>query len=147
MEVGDVRDRRQAVSGKIDVWIERHAPDEEPAPPVLVHDADGAILITINDKAALRRKRKEEQHVAARQGRDEGFLRIDRISARQRQRHDAGRCRSWHLHPSIKSPNVPAAVAVILKSRPVTDPTDGRCVFHGRSQLMLFTKSWYCSSL
>ena len=68
--------------------IERDLRDEELAARVLGHDADRLVLIAIDDEALLRRNREERQHVAARQRRDERFLRIDRVLPGHRQRHD-----------------------------------------------------------
>src|ERR1700733_9490365 len=88
-----------------------------------------AEFLTITPPATLRRERQEPQHVAAREGGDQGFLRIDRRCNRHRYAHDLRRGRSRHLHTAVEVPGMAAAEAVVGEGGVAPLPVDAGTIF------------------
>src|SRR5256885_1966582 len=104
---------RRLVAGKRDQRPKRDLRHEHLAGFVLLEHAERLVFVAIDDESAFRREKQEIQHVAARRGRDERFLRIDGVGGRQRQRHDRRRRGGAHRDATVERPLVGAAVAVV----------------------------------
>jgi hypothetical protein len=105
--------------------LHRHAARRDP-----LHRADRDVLVGFDEEVGAAGEIEEEQHVAARQRRDERLLRVDCVLARPGRRHDGGRGGSGHLDSAVEAPGVEAAVAALGEILvALAPPEDGGGIF------------------
>src|ERR1043165_3661486 len=153
MQLIDLLGRRTLLAEKSNLRRKRHLGNPEFSVLILGHLTDCIVGIVVHNKPLLGGDVEKRQHVAARERRDQCFLRIDGFSDRPGQPHAQRRRRGGNGDPAIEAPPMAAAVALVGELRvAAAPPFHARAIFVRHENLgsphsSVLRNSLYCSSL
>src|SRR5689334_3022378 len=119
---------RPSISAVDDAGMERYSADPRDAMRVLAEHTDRLVLVALDLEALALGREEKRQHMAARDGRHEGFFRIDAGGIRPRLRNDGRRRRGRDGHAAIEAPRVLSRVLALAEVLAGALPRDRRAV-------------------